>query len=101
MEKKKLFDNPTIKEDIPNNFLGIVNVLQENVDMIAKYKYKNDKCPPSFTVSILYGEEKADDRIILTVTHGDSFSKQIFPKKSIYDYEPLEKEIEYLYNATV
>lgn len=99
MDKKDLFGNPTITE---TRFLDdILDVLQERVNLIVKSKYKNDTCQPTYTVSVLFGEEKKYHKIILTITHGSSFSQQIFPKNSIFDYFTLEEEMESLYNATI
>jgi hypothetical protein len=82
--------------------LSIIDIVNDEVQKIAKEMYKNDKCKPVFMVSVFTKEEK-EDTIMLTVTHsGHSFSKIIFPKKNCYyGYSSLEDEISGLYNRTM
>jgi len=88
--------------------MDIISILQKEVDNIAKEKYKNDSCKPTFIVSVY---QKYNDitgkinnhKILLTVVHnGISHSRVIFPVLSNnFGYESLEKEIEWLYNSTM
>jgi hypothetical protein len=92
--------------------IDIIKCIQEQVDKIVKEKYKNDSCPPIFTVSVLYKEDDnlqtkvqrdKDHKIILTIQHcGSAFSKVIFPQTyNVYGYEPLEEIMKHMYNRTM
>ena len=85
-----------------NLMFDIVNILQQEVDSIAKNKFGYDKeTPPIFRVSILYGEKDETHKIILTIEHGGQFSMVIFPKNNTFDYITIEEEMGYLFGATV
>jgi len=85
--------------------MNITDVIQEVVDKIAAEKWKNDDCKPVFIVSLFETgkEEKVEHQILLTVSHcGFSLSRTIFPRTEFkYGYEPIEKEMEWIYNATM
>jgi hypothetical protein len=82
--------------------LDIVEIIQQQVDLIAKEKYKDDPCPPVFQVSILY-EDSNTHKLIMTITHlGNSFSTILFPQpKMKFGYESIEWEMTQLYNQTM
>ena len=89
-------------------YIDIIEAIQRSVDKIVKKKYDSDKdSPPKFIVSLL---DKSDNEgkfigheIALTVTHmGWVHTRVIFPQLQYkYGYEPLEREIEWLYNSTM
>lgn len=80
----------------------MIETIQEKVNQIWEQQYKDEDCPPKYTVSILY--ETADiHKIILTIEHHyNCFSKILFPQSGkIYGYESLEWEMKNLYNQTM
>lgn len=82
--------------------LTLVELLAKYVNEIAKVKYGNDTiCPPLFIVSVMGYEEH--QKIVLTVNHsGSCYSKILFPQPDVkYEYETIEKEMEWLYNRTM
>lgn len=90
------------------NYVDIIEAIQYSVDKIVKKKYAYDTdTPPKFIVSLL---DRVDNKgklitheIALTVSHlGFTHTRTIFPQVQYkYGYEPLEREIEWLYNSTM
>lgn len=87
--------------------MNIINYLQEVVNQIAKEEFKNDVCPPTFTVSLIqrydeYGKIN-NHEIGLTINHlGKNFTRTIFPLVfQHFDYPDLKEEMRYLYNNTI
>jgi len=89
-------------------YIDIIEAIQYSVDKITKNKYKEDvDTPPKFIVSLLdrfdnEGEIVAHE-IALTVIHmGFTHTRTIFPQLHYkYGYEPLDREITWLYNSTM
>lgn len=90
----------------------IIQTLQKKVDEIASVRYKSDKCPPEFTVSLMFDYSIEEGKmyarvtghkILLTITHlGSTFSEVLFPRLDYrYGYEPLADIMKYLYNRTM
>lgn len=88
--------------------MNIISILQKEVDNIASESYRDDNCPPVFTVSLL--QEHSDitgkvnnHKIILTIVHNRvSHSRIILPNLTYqYGYESLENEMKWLYNSTM
>lgn len=91
-----------------NCYDDIILTLQKKVNKISKKKWEKDECPPEFIVSNLFvygedGKKVIEHKIILTVVHrGMGQSIVLYPKlDSNYGYEPLEQEMEHLYNRTM
>ena len=89
-------------------YIDIIEAIQYSVDKIVKVKYKEDtSTPPKFIVSLLDRSDKEgkliNHEIALTVSHaGFIHTRTIFPQVQYkYGYEPLEREIEWLYNSTM
>jgi len=89
-------------------YIDIIEAIQYSVNKIVKKKYAEDTdTPPIFTVSLLDRTNKDGDlithEIALTVSHmGYIHTRVIFPQiKYEYGYEPLEREIEWIYNSTM
>ena len=87
-------------------YINIIDAIQYAVDKIVKEKYKYNT-PPKFIVSQMdrYNSEGkvGGHEIVLTIEHmGWKRTRTLFPNLSCgYGYEPLEREIEYLYNSTM
>ncbi|HLI46868.1 MAG TPA: hypothetical protein VKU94_06730 [Geobacterales bacterium] len=87
--------------------MDLLNALQEKIDEIAKEQYKNDNCPPIFTVSLIqrYGDNGKINQheIGLTIQHmGQAYTRTLFPQvNKHYGYPNLEKEMKDLYNNTM
>ena len=83
--------------------MNIIELIQKEVNAIAKTKFANDECPPEFIVSVLFERDMNEQKPILTIKHlGSSFSRILFPQSdSLYGYEELEKEVVSLYNQTM
>lgn len=81
-------------------------ILQKEVDRIAKEKgYKTDY-GAKFKISVLLGNStsntKESHKIVLSVFRcGINRSRIIFPKSNSFDYIPLEEEMQYLFNSTI
>lgn len=85
----------------------IEEILQERVNVIRKTNFADEhEDSLKFEVGLLIGslneKEDSTDKIVLSINHhGLKLSRILFPKISHFDYESLEDEMKYLYNATM
>lgn len=80
---------------------SIINHIQNQVNGFVEKEWRNDECPPEFTLSI--GEENKSDAILLTVFHlGQAYTERIFPRSdSYYGYSGLFDMMVNMYNRTM
>lgn len=92
-------DTTDVFVDIEN--LSIIDIFQRVVNKIAEQEYKDDECPPKFTVSLY--EKEGTHEIILTIEHlGEKKSRKLFPRPDCkYGYESIKDEMRWLYNSTM
>lgn len=83
-------------------YKDIIDVLDDHVQKIVKERWKNDKCPPIFTLS-LDNEKEDNQKILITIYHlGRRFTRTLFPRyNSYYGYDSIADFIETMYNQTM
>ena len=85
-----------------NNYMDIIDVLDEAVQTLARIKWSNDDCPPEFIVSV-DNEDLANQSILLSIKHGGSkFTQKLFPRTDTeYGYPSLMELMTNMYNRTM
>lgn len=80
----------------------IVRLIELEVLKIANDKWKCDKCPPQFWVS-LNNEDMKNQAIMITISHlGVKFTERLFPRTdSHYGYKSVLDQMINMYNQTM
>lgn len=89
-------------EKIGDGFIGsILDQVQQQVNVLSKERWKDDRCLPEFLVSL--GHNGKTDIILLTVSHlGNSFTEVVFPRDDSYHgYDELSDMMISMYNRTM
>lgn len=80
----------------------IINIIDKEVQSLAKERWSDDQCPPKFSVS-LNNEDPNNQSIMLTINHlCSNFTWSLFPRNdSLYGYESLLSFMVSMYNRTM
>ena len=77
--------------------LNTIDVVQKEVNKIAKRRWVEDSCPPDFMVS----EYQSKGEILLTIDHGGFRHTTVLFPNGDYGNMPIEYVMEQLYNSTM
>lgn len=82
--------------------LDIINIINKEVQRLAKEEWDGDQCPPIFSVS-LNNEDTDQQSIIITIEHlGSKFSWNLFPRSDAkWGYDSVLHLMVNMYNRTM
>ena len=82
--------------------LDVVNIIEKQVQDLAKAHWESDECPPEFWVS-LNNEDMNNQSIMITIKHcGCKFTERLFPRTNTeYGYASVLDQMINMYNQTM